>query len=94
MNHFKCPYHPFTCDYSSFLEGKESAGGKTKRWVECADCQYIEDPVTKKKKSVECEEFTLVVDGIEIVIKKGDLCVNSPADWWEEYKNSSGEGIL
>ena len=35
---------------------------------------------------VECEKFKLVVDGVDIVIKKGDLCVNSPADWWEKYK--------
>ena len=39
----------------------------------------------KKMRWVECEEFKLVVDGVDIVIKKGDLCVNSPADWWEKY---------
>jgi hypothetical protein len=68
------------------LEDIESSDGKIKRWVECVDSQYIEDPVTKKMRWLECEEFKLVVDGIEIVIKKGDLCVNSPADWCEKYK--------
>ena len=86
MNHFKCPYNPFTCDYSVFLEEIESSNGKIKRWVECGDSQYTEDPITKKMRWSECEKFKLVVDGVDIAIKKGDLCVNSPADWWEKYK--------
>ncbi len=87
MNHFKCPYDPLTCDYSVFLESSESSDGKIKRWVECVDYQYIEDPETKKLRRSECESFAMVVDGIEVVIKKGDLCVNSPADWWENIKS-------
>jgi len=86
MNHFKCPYNPFTCDYSVFLEDIESSDGKIKRWVECVDYQYTENPVTKKMMRLECEEFKLVVDAVEIVIKKNDLCANNPSDWWEEYK--------
>jgi len=88
MNHFKCPYHPFTCDYSVFFEIIDPSTGKMKRWVECIDYQYVENPATKKMMRLECEEFRLVVDGAEIVIKKGDLCVNNPSDWWEEYKSS------
>jgi len=85
MNHFKCPYSLFACDYSVFLEDIESSDGKIKRWVECIGSQYIEDPVTKKMRWVECEEFKLVVDGAETIVKKGDLCVNGPADWLEKY---------
>jgi hypothetical protein len=88
MNHFKCPYNSFTCDYSVFFEDIESSKEKTKRWVECVDYQYVENPVTKKIMRLECEEFKMVVDGAEIVIKKGDLCVNNPSNWWEEYKSN------
>lgn len=94
MNHFKCPCHPATCGHSVFFEIIDSSNGKIKRWVECADYQYIENPVTNKMRWVECEEFKLVVDGVETVVKKGDLCINIPADWWEEYKNSLETGIL
>lgn len=88
MNHFKCPYNPLTCDYSVFFEILDPSSGKMKRWVECADYHYAEDLRTKKMRWVECEEFKLVVNGVEIVVKKGDLCVNTPADWWEEYKRN------
>jgi hypothetical protein len=94
MNHFKCPYNPLTCDHSVFFEGIDSSKGKTKKWVECVECQYSENPVTKKMRWSACEEFTLVADGVETIVKKGDLCVNSPVDWWEEYKDSSEKGIL
>jgi len=67
------------------LEEIESSNWKIKRWVECGDSQYIEDPVTKKMRWLEREEFKLAKDGVDIVIKKGDLCVNSPADWWKKY---------
>jgi hypothetical protein len=50
------------------LEDIESSDWKIKRWVECVDSQYIEDPVTKKKKSVECEEFKLIIDGVERIV--------------------------
>jgi hypothetical protein len=86
MNHFKCPYVPSACDHSVFLEDVGSSNCKIKRWVECVDYQYIEDPATKKMRALECEEFKLIVDGVETVVKKGDLCVNSPSDWWEESK--------
>jgi len=88
MNHFKCPYNPFTCDHSVFFEDIDSSEGKIKRWVECADYQYVENPVTKETILLECEEFKLVVDGAEIIVKKGDLCVNSADDWWAEYKSN------
>jgi hypothetical protein len=57
-----------TIQYSLFLEDIESSDWKIKRWVECVDSQYIEDPVTKKKKSVECEEFKLIIDGVERIV--------------------------
>jgi hypothetical protein len=83
MNHFKCPYNPFTCacDHSVFFEDIESSEGKIKRWVECVDYQYIEDPVTKKKKSVECEEFKLIIDGVErIVNPKNAFTIGIPIE--------------
>jgi len=85
MNHFECNRDLFKCDHSSFFECIESSDGKIKRWVECADSYYAEDPKTKKMRWFESESFTLIVDGTEILINKGDLCVNNPADWWEKY---------
>jgi hypothetical protein len=87
MSHFKCPYDPFTCDYSVFFEVTDKSG-VVKRWVECIDYYYAEDPITKKMKWFESESHKLTVDGTEIIIRKGDLCVNSPPDWWEKYKES------
>jgi len=87
MNHFKCPYDPFACGYSVFFEDVVESNKIKRKWVECADYQIVENPVTKKMIWTECESFTLVVDSIEIMIKKGDLCVNNPDDWWGEYKD-------
>jgi hypothetical protein len=87
MNHFNCPYDPFTCDYSVFLEQFDESG-KVKRWVECVDSYYAEDPRTGRMGWIEKESFVLIVDGTEIRIKKGDLCVKNPPDWWEKYKES------
>lgn len=86
MNHSKCHYDPFTCDHSEFLEDSISSNGINKRWVECVDYQYIRDSETGMRRRLYSEEFKLIIDGAEIIVKKGDLCVNSPVDWWETYK--------
>jgi len=82
MNRFKCSSNPFTCDHSEFLEDSEKSEWKIRRWIECVDYYHAEDPETKEMRCFQCEEFTLVEDGIETVVKKGDLCVNNPPDWW------------
>jgi hypothetical protein len=80
MNHFNCPHDPLTCEHSVFLKITDESG-VVKRWVECADYHYAEDPKTKKMRWFEKESFKLVVHGTEVEVKKGDLCVNNRSDW-------------
>ncbi len=86
MNHFKCPYDPFACDHSLFCEWPADSSGKVRRWVECADYYCYWDMRKWKIVWVMSEAFTLIVNGVEVEVKKGDLCVNNPSDWWDEYK--------
>lgn len=94
MNHFKCPHNPSMCEHSVFFESSASSDGIRKRWVECVEYQFVEDPVTQKMRRVESEEFKLEIDGDEVIVKKGYLCVNRPVDWWEDYNNSIEKGML
>ena len=87
MNHSECPRNPFMCALSVFLEDMEKADGKNKRWVECADYYYAEDPHTKKMTQCEREKFILIRDGAEIEVRQGDLCLCNPSDWLEVCKS-------
>lgn len=47
MSRSECPYEPFTCDCSLFLEGPDKLTGEIKRWVECREYfineEWLED---------------------------------------------------
>jgi len=81
---FNCPHDPFSCGCSVFLESVDKVGN-IKRWVECGDYYFPKDPETMRMGWLVKESHTVIVDGNEIVIKKGDLCINNPNDWWERY---------
>jgi len=85
MNHFKCPYDPLTCDHSSFFE-EVTESGKVRRWVECSDSYQGCDLRTGKINWFECESFYLITSEAKVFIKKGDLCVDNPSDWWAEHR--------
>jgi hypothetical protein len=84
MNHSECPGNPFMCALSVFLEDMGNADGKSKRWVECSDYYYAEDPNTKKMTKYEREKFILIRDGAEIEIRQGALCISNSSDWLEK----------
>ena len=65
MNHFNCPHDPLTCDHSLFLKTADESG-VMKKWIECADYDYGEDPRTEKMRWLQKDSFKLVVDDIEI----------------------------
>lgn len=82
MNHSecKCSHDPLTCDKSEFRELLDTVRGEFKRWVVCTD--YFKN---EHGKLIECDEHYRVEDGVKIIVRKGELCVNAPPDWWEEY---------
>ena len=82
MNHSecKCSCDPLTCDKSEFREIFDVVKGKIKRWVVCTD--YCKN---EYGKPIECNEHFRIEDGIKIVVRKGELCIKAPIDWWGEY---------
>lgn len=82
MNHSdsECSCDPLTCDKSEFRELFDVAEGKIKRWVVCTDYRKNEFG-----RLIECDEHYRYENGVRIVVKKGELCVKAPPDWWEEY---------
>lgn len=85
MNHFKCPHSPMTCDHSSFFE-EVTGSGKVRRWVECSDSYPACDLRTGKLRWFECDSFYLIIGETGVLIRKGEVCVNNPPDWWREYR--------
>ncbi len=85
MNHSecKCSCDPLTCDKSEFREIFDSVKGEIKRWVVCTD--YFKD---EYGRLIEYDEHYRIEDGVKIFVKKGELCVNAPVDWWQAYLKS------
>lgn len=87
MNHSecKCSHDPLSCDKSEFREIFDLAAGKIKRWIVCTECFKNE-----YGKLIECDEHYRGEDGVSVLVKKGDLCVNAPSDWWHEWSLKKG----
>jgi len=90
MNHSnrKCSCDPFTCDKSEFKELFYVSEGKIKRWVVCTD--YYKNEFGRL---IECDKHNRIEDEVTVLVKKGELCIKAPLDWWEEYLKGGGNDM-